>query len=424
MTPAPASVIVGSCGAVWSWPMFLLPVGTDAPIYHFPWGTLGLMTISTLVLLAGSVGWLPPPDVLASQYGLVHGEGLHPWQWVTSNFLHAGWTHLIGNLMFLWVFGLIVEGKIGWARLVTLFLILGATECLLEQLLLPGPGLSLGASSVIFGLMAIAFVWAPRNDIEMAYGFWLPFVWVYRIGSFGVSVLTMSVLMVVKELLLAVWWRFPIGSELFHLVGAALGFGAGVSMLRGGWVDCEGWDLVSLLRRQSSSGSRPQLPVLLDGRSPELDALTEEEQRSRQTGRKLRALRRVHRLLQQGRPRDAWQEVLQTKRLLDHFLLGPRDLNRLGQALFDVHAWRETVAVYEELIERFPQESDLARLIVADILIHHQGRPAAALRHLAQVDPTRLPGEASRRHAELRRAAEQLVDAGVVELEGRPWESI
>lgn len=404
--------------------MFLLPVGTDAPIYHFPWGTLALMAVLTLLLLAGSVGWLPPPDVLTPQYGLVHGEGLHPWQWLTSNFLHAGWTHLIGNLMFLWVFGLIVEGKIGWARFVPLFLALGATECFLEQLLLPGPGVSLGASSIVFGLMAIAFVWAPRNDLEMAYGLWLPFLCVSRIGSFHLSVLAMSVLMVVKELLLAVWWRFPIGSELFHLVGAALGFGAGVSMLRAKWVDCEGWDLISLWRRRSKPRSPPSLPVLLDGRSPELEALTEEEQRSRQTGRKLRTLRRVHRWLQQGRPLDAWREVLQTRRLLDGFQLGPRDLNRLGQALHDAQAWRETVAVYEELIARFPQEADLARLIVADILIHHQGRPAAALRQLVQVDPTRLPGEALRRHAELRRAAEQLVDSGVVELEGRAWESL
>lgn len=403
--------------------MFLIPIGTDAPVYHFPWGTIAVMALSTLLMLAATVGWLPPPGELAASYGLVHGEGLQPLQWVASNFLHAGWTHLIGNLMFLWVFGLVVEGKLDWRRFISIFLLIGVVECLLEQLLLPGPGVSLGASSVVFGLMTIALVWAPRNDIEFAYGLALPFI--YRIDTFSVSILVMSGLMIAVEVALALWWRFPIGSELFHLVGAALGFGVALSMLRGGWVDCEGWDLFSLHRRnRPTSGSHASLPVLLDGRAPELDELPEDEQRSRQTGRKLRALNRIHALLNRREAQAAWEEVLRTRRLLDDFRLGPRDLARLGQALYDDSAWPQTIIVYEELIDRHPQDADLARLIIAEILVRRQGRPAAALRRLQLVDPARLHGDAPRRHAEIRQEAERLIDSGVVELEGQAWSSL
>ncbi|MFV0446152.1 MAG: rhomboid family intramembrane serine protease, partial [Planctomycetaceae bacterium] len=154
--------------------MFLIPIGTDAPVYHFPWGTIGLIALCTLVVLGSTLALLPSTESLAADYALLHGQGLHPLQWVTSNFLHAGWGHLIGNMMFLWPFGLIVEGKIGWRRFLPIYLGLGILEAALEQICLPGPGMSLGASSIIFGLMAMSCLWAPRNDIEMAYGLGLP----------------------------------------------------------------------------------------------------------------------------------------------------------------------------------------------------------------------------------------------------------
>jgi tetratricopeptide (TPR) repeat protein len=271
--------------------------------------------------------------------------------------------------------------------------------------------------------MAIACVWAPRNEIEMAYGLWAPLV--YRIDSFNIPVWAMSVLMVTKEVLLAVLWQFPIGSELFHLVGTALGFGLAVSMLRGGWVDCEGWDMWSVWERsRPQTGSHPVLPATIDGRAPELETLSEADQQSRQTGRKLRALKRVHTLLQLGKPVQAWAEVQSARHVLDGFQLTARDLARLGQALLDLRAWTPTIEAYEEYIERFPQTADLARLLVAEVLAKQQGRPAAALRHLQAIDPGRLTGDAPQRYTQLKQHSEQLIDSGVIELEGRAWGSL
>ena len=94
--------------------MFFLPYNTDAPIYHFP-----LVTITMIVInVAAFVLTVMYPEA-AIAYCLDHGNGLHPIQWITSSFMHAGIIHLVGNMLALWTFGLIVEGKIGWWRKAT-----------------------------------------------------------------------------------------------------------------------------------------------------------------------------------------------------------------------------------------------------------------------------------------------------------------
>jgi membrane associated rhomboid family serine protease len=63
---------------------------------------------------------------------LQYGAGLKPWQWMTSIFMHAGIGHLLGNMIFLWAFGLIVEGKIGWLPFTLLYLAIGCGQSALE----------------------------------------------------------------------------------------------------------------------------------------------------------------------------------------------------------------------------------------------------------------------------------------------------
>jgi len=106
----------------------LLPYNTDAPIYHPP--------ITTGVLIAVNVAAFGltiahPADV--TDFTLRHGDGLHPTQWITSNFIHGNVMHLLGNMMSLWAFGLLVEGKIGWRRMAVVYLGIGLVQNALEQ---------------------------------------------------------------------------------------------------------------------------------------------------------------------------------------------------------------------------------------------------------------------------------------------------
>lgn len=109
------------------------------PIYRRPWGAVLLIVLNTVLFAAG-----PQAEVV-----LVWGDGLHPGQWFLSTFAHASLSHLIGNMVFLWVFGLVVEGKVGLARFVAIFVGIGMAESALEQTIMLAAGVGVtGPSSM------------------------------------------------------------------------------------------------------------------------------------------------------------------------------------------------------------------------------------------------------------------------------------
>jgi membrane associated rhomboid family serine protease len=213
----------------------LIPLRTDAPVHHRPWATGGLVVANVGVQIWAATSYASDVAPFVLRYGR-----WAPWQWLTSVFLHAGWIHLVGNMIFLWLFGLVVEGKIGAARFLALYAAIAVATGAFEQTVMLGAkGGSLGASGVIYGLVAIAAVWAPENDVECL------FVFFPAVREIDVSILTLAFLYCGLQLLWVVLGGFAMGSAALHLIGAAAGLLIGVQMVKRGWVDCEGWDWFS-----------------------------------------------------------------------------------------------------------------------------------------------------------------------------------
>ncbi len=105
----------------------------------------------------------------------------------------------------------------------------------------PVPG-SAGASSVIYGLLAISLVWAPRNEVTC-----VTIIFFRMVYIFENSIVAFAGFYFGSQMLMAGLVDFAMSSAVIHLLGAATGFGVGVLMLKMNWVDCENWDLFAVM---------------------------------------------------------------------------------------------------------------------------------------------------------------------------------
>ncbi len=100
----------------------------------------------------------------------------HHWITIlTAMFMHAGWMHIIGNMVFLWAFGPEVEDAMGPLRYLAFYLLSGLTASLAQTALMPHSTIpNLGASGAIAGVMGAFLVTYPRDQIRtvLLLGWW------------------------------------------------------------------------------------------------------------------------------------------------------------------------------------------------------------------------------------------------------------
>ena len=85
---------------------------------------------------------------------------------LTSMFLHGGWLHLIGNMLYLWIFGDNVEDAMGHGRFVLFYLVCGLAAALAQAGLDPGSEVPMvGASGAISGVLGAYLMLHPRAHV-------------------------------------------------------------------------------------------------------------------------------------------------------------------------------------------------------------------------------------------------------------------
>jgi membrane associated rhomboid family serine protease len=186
----------------------VLPLRDRTPTTRTPWLTIGLIA-TNLVLF---VLWQPTFGTEQDRTRFAYCEGLIPWEvahasnlasggaaaraaidhdvgtgsggpvqaalaracpaknwWLpvgTSMFFHVGWVHLLGNLLFLWVFGVAVEDRLGPARGLLLYLGGGVVAAALQIAVAPDVTIPmLGASGAIGALLGAYLALFPRRRI-------------------------------------------------------------------------------------------------------------------------------------------------------------------------------------------------------------------------------------------------------------------
>lgn len=129
----------------------MIPLGVNRPLVRFPYVTITIMVVNTLVHLLLSLR--PDFDDTVAAYGYVAGHGSLITLF-THMFMHGGWGHLIGNMFFFAVPGLKMEDALGPVKFLIFYLGCGVAACGVQEIFNDGVPLPLvGASGAIAGVM-------------------------------------------------------------------------------------------------------------------------------------------------------------------------------------------------------------------------------------------------------------------------------
>jgi membrane associated rhomboid family serine protease len=204
------------------------PVILAVPLYDDnPTARAPIATHVLIGLCVGAFLWQlgHSPHAVAVRYGMIpavlFGTAHLPAQlyavpaWMTlftSMFLHGGWLHLIGNMLFLWIFGNNVEDQIGHGRYLFLYLASGVAAALVQAFSSPASHVPMiGASGAIAGVLGAYLLLFPRANVHV-------FLWI---------VIFFRIVTVPAWLLLGLWFLLQLLGQLGHRAGTpGVAFGA------------------------------------------------------------------------------------------------------------------------------------------------------------------------------------------------------
>ena len=223
--------------------IFFVPLWAHVPIREQPWANYAIIFL-TIAVSWWCVAWEQDALTLAgfeedvaSPWTPGGMEGLPrlrrilpaPVSALTSTLVHAGSLHLLGNMLFLWVFGNAVNSRLGHGKYVALYLVSGLMAGTLHAVMDASP--VVGASGAINGVVAAFLVCFPRKNITM-------FVWVF--GLIRPQVAPVPGIWIIPFWLIWDMLMLLIGSggvaHWAHVGGFVTGFLLAMLLLAAGWV--------------------------------------------------------------------------------------------------------------------------------------------------------------------------------------------
>ncbi len=218
--------------------IILLPVGMNYRTERLPLVTFSIIGINTLAYLVSLVYAIgtggESNDWVYNHLWLVPAQSFW-WTYFTSMFVHAGIFHLVGNMIFLFLFGCCVEDIIGRVRFAAFYLASGIISALAFIAFTPEHFNSEvplgGASGAISACMGMYLLLRTDSDIEFKYFYWLFFLAVGS-GEFEVPAWVAITFWFVKDIFWTVFGFFQDQHGGGTAFGAHVGgFLAGLAMV-------------------------------------------------------------------------------------------------------------------------------------------------------------------------------------------------
>lgn len=142
----------------------MIPLRDVIPSRTTPYVTISLIVVNALVFLY-EFSLADRVNEFIIAFGLI--PAAFSWATVlTSMFLHGGFLHVAGNMLYLWIFGDNVEDRFGHGRFLVFYLLCGTVAALAQTIMSPDSVIPMvGASGAIAGVMGAYFVMYPHSRI-------------------------------------------------------------------------------------------------------------------------------------------------------------------------------------------------------------------------------------------------------------------
>jgi membrane associated rhomboid family serine protease len=154
----------------------MIPLRSSERIRN-PTPTVILLIAANVVIFLYQLSLGPALPSFVAQWGIIPDLiSRNPWALFTSMFLHGGWLHLLGNMIFLWVFGRNIEDRLGSRSFLLFYILCGLAAAVIHVAVnLYSRIPTIGASGAIAGVMGAFLIKFPKADIDAI--LWLIFVW-------------------------------------------------------------------------------------------------------------------------------------------------------------------------------------------------------------------------------------------------------
>jgi membrane associated rhomboid family serine protease len=149
----------------------MLPIRDHNPSGRTPYVTYALMAANILIFLFYGMADVSTVNDVYYEWAMIparisYGEGYYTF--VSSMFLHGGWMHLAGHMLFLWIFGDNIEDEMGHIPYLMFYLATGLLAGLVHYLSATQSGVpTVGASGAIAGVMGGYLLLFPKAKVDI-----------------------------------------------------------------------------------------------------------------------------------------------------------------------------------------------------------------------------------------------------------------
>lgn len=382
-----------------------LPIATDRPRTRPTLVTYALIAINCAIFLVQSALFASSPDTAEAMVNLLKlspldsGSPLYPWGFVTYQFVHGGLMHLLGNMLFLFVFGPPVEDRLTRVGFLFFYLIGGVIAGAAHIIFDMHP--VIGASGAVAAVTGAFLVLFPRTHIRILLFFFI--IGVYSIPSWWFIAFAIA-----KDLVYQGFGSQGV-AHLAHLAGYAFGAAIPLVLLWRRFIPREPYDLLTigrqakrrrdfkeLTRKSTTPWSAPaSAPPSQQKKSIRASMLDKQKTQLRE---------QIAECISDSRIPEAAAAYIQLLSIAPDAALPRDDHIRLANHLFQDADHTNAASAYQAFITRYPNDREAAHitLMLALISSRYLNDPIRARQLIDTLDADALPADQAKLRETLR----------------------